>query len=70
MDELAKVIAEKAGLPADKATAVASVVLEFLKQKLPTGIGGQLEEFLAANAGQAGDVVSSIAGKIGGMLGK
>lgn len=43
MDELVRLVAAKAGLPEAQARAAVTAVLDFLKQKLPAPIAGQLE---------------------------
>src|SRR5690606_20803771 len=39
MDELMQAIQQRTGLPADKAQGAAQAALDFLKEKLPAGIG-------------------------------
>ena len=46
MEELLKAVSEKTGLPADKAQGAIEAVLDFLKDKLPEPIAGQLENFI------------------------
>lgn len=69
MDELLAAIQEKTGLPADKAKGAAEACLSFLKEKLPAGIGSQIEGFLEGNADQAADAVGDLFGKAKGMVG-
>jgi hypothetical protein len=74
MDELIAAIAAKTGLPADKAKDAAQAALDFLKEKLPAPIAGQIEGFLSGNADKIGDtvggVVESAKDMLGGMFGK
>ena len=68
MDELVNTIAEKLGVPPDKAAQAVQLVVDHIKGKAPA-LSGQLDSLLAggsANAGGLGDV----AGKLGGLLGK
>jgi nucleoid DNA-binding protein len=65
VEDLIKTVVEKVGLPADKAKMAVETVMNFLKEKLPGGMGGQLEELIKSGGDKAGD----IAKKIGGMFG-
>lgn len=40
MDELIKLVAQKTGLPQDKARVAVDTVINFLKKKLPPTIAG------------------------------
>jgi hypothetical protein len=66
MDELIKIVSAKTGLPADKAQAAVSAVLEFLKDRLPAPLAGQIDGIVGGGKGDAGDVL----GGLGGLLGK
>ncbi|NLF00755.1 MAG: DUF2267 domain-containing protein [Anaerolineales bacterium] len=67
MDELVKLVAQKAGIPEKSARTAAETVLNFLKQRLPAPIAGQLDALVAgANA----DQISSAAAGLGNLLGK
>ena len=65
MDELIKSVSEKTGISAEQAKGAVHQVMEFLKDKLPGGIGGQLEGMLSGEGGGLG----GIAGKLGGLFG-
>jgi hypothetical protein len=69
MDELIAAIAERTGLPAEKAKDAAQAALDFLKDKLPEPIAGQIEGFLAGRAGDIGDAVAGVTDKLKGLLG-
>ena len=47
MEELIKSISEKTGISADQAKTALNTVLGALKDKVPTSLGGQLEDLLA-----------------------
>ena len=64
MDELVKAVAEKTGLPEAQAKKAAEAVLDFLKEKLPAPIAGQLDNLLE-NPGVA-DQASSLLGNLFG----
>ena len=65
MDELAKVVAQKAGLSQDQAKAAAQAVIAFLKTKLPAPVGAQIDAVLSGG-GNVGDMAKGL----GGMMGK
>jgi hypothetical protein len=67
MDELVKLVAEKTGLPEEVAAQAVEVVLDFVKQKLPDPIAGQLDNLLAAESGlDLGDLAAGLSGLLGG----
>lgn len=63
MDELAKLVAQKTGLPEAQARQASEVVVAFLKEKLPAPVAAQLEGALQGGGG------GGLLGQIGGMLG-
>ncbi len=65
MDELVKVVSEKAGLPEAQAKKAVEAVMDFLKEKLPAPLAGQLDNLLD-NPGMA----SQASGLLGGLFGK
>jgi hypothetical protein len=73
MDELIKRIAEKTGLPEDKAKMAAETAIGFLKEKLPAPIASQLDSVVGGNSGSSSSESESIVDKakdmIGGMFG-
>lgn len=74
MDELIKRISEKTGLPEDKARAAAETAVNFLKEKLPAPVAGQIDTALGSSAAasavdKASDAIGGITGGLGGMLG-
>ncbi len=77
MEELLNSVAEKTGLPLDKAQGAIDAVMDFLKDKLPAPVASQIEK-LMAGGGQAlggvtdkvGDVAGGLTDKLGGMFGK
>jgi len=66
MDELIQMVAAKTGLPADQAKSAAEAVIAFLKDKLPAGLGGQLDGLLAGGGGGLGNITETL----GGLFGK
>ncbi|MHB0858732.1 MAG: hypothetical protein ACYC5M_14340 [Anaerolineae bacterium] len=65
MDELVKLVAEKTGLSQAQAKTAVTTVISFLKQRLPAPIAAQIDGILAGGGG-----ASSLAGSLGGLLGK
>jgi hypothetical protein len=71
MDELIKLVATKVGISPDQAEKAVTIVLGFLKERLPEPIAGQLDGIVAGDAGAAGGVdLGDIEGTIGGLFGK
>ena len=65
MDELIALIVKKTGLKKDQAKVVVDIVINFLKEKLPTPVGAQIDAFL----GGKGDMAAA-ADLVGGLLGR
>ena len=63
MDDLIKMVTEKAGINGDQAKKAVTAVIDFVKDKAPM-IGDQLKGLLEGGGG-----VGGIAGTIGGMFG-
>jgi len=67
VDELVQLVSEKAGVSEDQARQAVDTVVEYLKEKLPEPIAGQVEKVLSGS----GDVdLGGLADSLGGMLGK
>ena len=64
MEELTKLVAQKAGISEDQARLAVTTTLDFIKAKLPPALAGQVDGLLAS--GQA----SAALGNLGGLLGK
>ncbi|MCX6317056.1 MAG: hypothetical protein NTW29_07185 [Bacteroidetes bacterium] len=69
MEELIKTVTAKAGISESQAKSAVETVVSFIKDKMPGGIGGQVESFLAGNAGTVGNVIDTIKDKASGLLG-
>lgn len=59
MDEIIKMVAEKAGIPSDKARMAVDTVLGYVKQKMPPALASQLDNAVA------GKPVSDVAAGLG-----
>jgi hypothetical protein len=62
-------IAQRVGIPAEKAQLAVDVVVGYLKQHLPAAAGSQLDKALSGDESTVGGI-APVATKIGGMLGK
>ncbi|MEZ4335577.1 MAG: hypothetical protein R3B82_03025 [Sandaracinaceae bacterium] len=73
MDEIVKQVSAKTGLSEEQSRVAVSLVIAWVKTKLPEGIRGQVDGFLAGGAGAGaggGDLASMASGALGGLLGK
>lgn len=73
MDELVQQIAQRAGIPEDKARTAAHAAVEFLDGRLPAPVGGNLRRLVeGGGAGGGGGMggLGNVAGGLGGMFGK
>jgi hypothetical protein len=68
--EIAALVTKKVGIPADKAEQAVDVVLNFVKQKLPPAIAGQVDAVLDGNVDLSDGIgLDDAAGLLGGLLG-
>ena len=63
MEELIKMVTQKVGISESQAKSAIDTVVGFLKDKMPGGIGSQVESFV--KGGSAGNVADSITSKLG-----
>jgi hypothetical protein len=71
MDELVQQIATRANIPPDKAMQAARTAIEFLDDRLPPPVRGNLERLLGEGGGQGGRPdLGDVAGKLGGLFGR
>jgi uncharacterized protein (DUF2267 family) len=68
MDELVKVVMEKTGLSEEQATQAVEVVMDFLKQRLPSPMASRLDDILESDAAAQG--LDQLAKGLGGLLKK
>jgi hypothetical protein len=66
MEELVNLVAERSGLPKDKAQVAVQTVIGVLKERLPPPLAGQLDGLLAGG-GQAGQL-GNLPGSLGGLF--
>lgn len=67
MDELVKLVAARANLPEAQARTAVMTVVDFLKQKLPAPLAGQVDALL--NSGQAAAAADQLLKGVGGLFG-
>ncbi len=65
MDELINLVSQKTGLPQDKARQAVETVLNYLKQRLPAGVAGQIDTVLAGG-NLPGDITKGLGDLLGG----
>jgi len=68
MDELIKLVSQKANIPEENAKAAVETVLGFLKERLPAPIASQVEGFISNP--DLGRQVGGALGGLGGLLGR
>jgi hypothetical protein len=65
MNEVVKAVADKVGISQDQAQKAVDVVVNYLKQRLPASLSGQLDSALAGGSGGAGEAAKAIGTKLG-----
>ena len=72
MEQLIKMVAEKTGISESQAATAVNTVVGFLKDKMPAGLGAQVESFIKSggSVGNLGDLAGGLKDKMGGMFGK
>lgn len=68
MEELIKQVSARAGISEDQARSAVNTVVDFLKDRLPEPIAGQLENVMSGEGGGIGGAVGDIANKVGGIF--
>jgi hypothetical protein len=68
MDELISQITQRTGVSEAQARQGVQIVADFLKDKLPAPLAGQVDAVLSGNA--SGDIASQAGEMLGGMFGK
>lgn len=70
MEQLIKMVSEKTGISEAQATTAVNTVVGFLKDKMPAGLGSQLDSLMKGDSGSMTDMTDGLKDKIGGMFGK
>jgi hypothetical protein len=69
MEELKNQIIEKLGISPEQASGAIDMVVNFLKDKLPAGLGETVQGLISGNAeGGAGDLLEKAKGLLGGFM--
>jgi hypothetical protein len=63
MDEVVKLVSQKTGLSEEMAKVAVETVINYLKDKLPAPLAGQIDGVLGGGGG-------GVAGMVGGLFGK
>lgn len=72
MEKVVKLVAEKAGISESQAKTAVDTVANFLKDKMPAGMAGQVDNYLKGgdSGGDSAGGASGMADKVSGMFGK
>jgi len=65
MEELVNLVVEKTGLPKQTAQTVVTLVVDFIKKKLPAPVAAQVDAVLN-NEGTMGQAANLLGGLLGG----
>ena len=68
MDELVKEVSDNAGISETQAKKAIETVRDFLQDKLPEPLAGQVDNVL--ESGQAADIAGDLTKSLGGLFGK
>lgn len=63
VDEVVKMVAEKTGLPEDMARVAVELVVDYIKDKLPEPLAGQIDTIMSGE-----DVAGDLLEGLGGLL--
>lgn len=71
MDMLINFVVEKTGLSHEQAQSAVNAVLSFIKDKLPEGMQGMVDNVIGGNSGGegGGDIMGQASNMLGGMFG-
>ncbi len=72
MDELVQLVVKRTGMPEAQAKQAVETIVEFIKQKLPPPLAGQVDAALGneETIEQAEKLIDEGIGALGGLLGK
>ena len=68
MEALIKLVVDKTGISHEQATTAVNTVVEFIKDKLPPGISGQVESFIKNDKPGADGPFDNLKDMMGGMF--
>lgn len=70
MEKIVNMVAQKAGISASQAKTAVDTVAGFLKDKLPAGMAGQVDNYLKDDGGAGGNATGGMADKAKGFADK
>ena len=70
MEHIIKLITEKTGISKEQAETAVNVVTDYIKEKLPAGMGGQIDGLLKGDTSSLGNMADGIKDSLGGFFGK
>ena len=70
MEELIKQVSQKTGISEDQARTAVSTVINFLKDKLPAPIAGQVDNFIGGSVGAGGAAADAATGTVNDIAGQ
>jgi nucleoid DNA-binding protein len=68
MEELIKMVTQKVGISESQAKSAVDTIVSFLKDKMPAGIGSQVESFIKGSSSSAENVVDGLKEKASGLF--
>jgi hypothetical protein len=68
MENLIKMVTEKAGISETQAKSAVQAIVAFLKDKMPGGLGGQVESFINSKSAPGVSEAEALKDKVGGFF--
>ena len=69
MDNIIKMVSDKTGISEAQAKIAVETIVSILKDKMPAGIGSQVESFIKGGTGPMDDLGGDLKDKISGAFG-
>jgi hypothetical protein len=70
MNALVNLVVERTGLGEDKAQMAVDAIVDFLKQRAPAGLAGQIDALVAGEGSSASGIAASTRSGIDGLFGR
>jgi len=68
MENIIKLVSQKTGISEAQAKTAIETVVSFLKDKMPGGVGAQVESFITGGVGSLGGIAGGLKDKVGGAF--
>jgi hypothetical protein len=68
MENLIKMVTEKAGISETQAKSAVQAIVSFLKDKMPGGLGSQVESFINGKSAPGASEAEALKDKVGGFF--